>query len=149
METRGFSTTFTVDQPPHEVFDAINDVRGWWSGEIDGSTDQLGAEFTYRHQTLHRSTQKVTELVRGKRVVWHVSDASLEFVQDKTEWLGTDIVFEIARKGNQTEVRFTHLGLLTSHQCYEACSGGWRFYINDSLRRRITTGQGDPSSKER
>ena len=148
VETKGFSTSFTVDQSPHEVFDAINDVRGWWSGEIDGSTDELGAEFTYRYQGLHRSTQKITELVPGRRVVWHVADASLEFVRDKTEWNGTDIVFEIARKGDKTEVRFTHVGLVPRFQCYGDCSGAWGFYINESLRRLITTGKGEPNSKE-
>lgn len=148
METDGFSTSFTVDQSPREVFDAINDVRGWWSGEIDGSTDQLGAEFTYRYKGLHRSTQKITELVPGKRVVWRVSDASLEFVEDKTEWNGTEIVFEVARKGDKTEVRFTHVGLVPRFQCYGKCSGAWGFYINQSLRSRITTGRGDPNPKD-
>lgn len=148
METKGFSTSFTVEESPHEVFDAINDVRGWWSGEIDGRTDELGAEFTYRYQGLHRSTQRITELVPGKRVVWHVSDASLEFVQDKTEWNGTDIVFEIARKGDRTEVRFTHVGLVPRFECYGDCSGAWGFYVEDSLRRLITTGRGAPNSKD-
>ena len=147
-EPRGFSTTFTVDQSPWEVFEAINNVRGWWSGEIDGSTDQLGAEFTYRYQGLHRTTQRITELVPGKRVVWHVSDATLNFVENKTEWNGTDIVFEIARKDGKTEVRFTHVGLVPRFQCYGDCSGAWGFYINDSLRRLITTGEGEPNSKE-
>ena len=31
METKGYSTSFTVDQSPEEVFNAINNVRGWWS----------------------------------------------------------------------------------------------------------------------
>jgi hypothetical protein len=144
----GFTTSFKVSKSPEEVFDAINNVRGWWSGEINGTTDQLGGEFTYRYEDMHVSTQKITELVPGKRVAWHVTDARLNFVKDKKEWIGTDVVFEIARAGDETELRFTHDGLLPSFQCYDACSGGWGFYINDSLRSFINTGKGDPNPKE-
>jgi uncharacterized protein YndB with AHSA1/START domain len=148
MESKGFSISFEVDESPRQVFEAINDVRGWWSGEIDGRTDELGAEFTYRYRDMHRSTQKITELVPGERVVWRVSDASLEFVEDKTEWNGTEVVFEIEPKGGRSVVRFTHVGLVPRFQCYGACSGGWSFYVNESLRSLITTGKGLPNSKE-
>ena len=148
MKDQNLTITFTVDQSPEEVFDAINNVRGWWSGEIDGSTDKLGEEWTYRYKDVHRSTQKITELVPGKKVVWHVTDATLNFVKDKTEWNGTDIVFEIAKKDGKTEVRFTHVGLVPAFECYGGCSGAWGFYINDSLRNLITTGKGAPNQKE-
>jgi hypothetical protein len=51
---------------PKEVFNPVNDVRGWWSEEIEGATDELGAEFLYRHKDIHRSTQNITESTPGK-----------------------------------------------------------------------------------
>jgi hypothetical protein len=149
MTNQNFAATVSVDQSPREVFDAINNVRGWWSGEIDGSTDKLGAEFTYRYQDIHRSTQKITELVPGKKVVWHVLDAQINFIKDKREWKGTDIVFEITKKGGKIEVHFTHVGLVPAIECYGKCAGAWGFYINDSLRSLIATGKGGPNQKER
>ena len=148
MDAQSFRTSFTVDQSPKEVFDAINNVRGWWSGEIDGRTDALGAEFTYGYKDVHRSTQKITELVPGRKIVWHVSEAQLNFVKDKDEWNGTEIVFEISRKKGKTEVRFTHVGLVPAFECYGGCSGAWGFYVDDSLRTLITTGKGQPNQRD-
>src|SRR5947209_7123027 len=105
-----YTTAFAVDQSPEQVFAAINSGRGWWSGDIEGPTDRLGAEFSYRYEDIHRSTQKITEWVPGRKVVWNVRDAHISFVRDKAEWKGTDIVFEIARSGGKTELRFTHVG---------------------------------------
>jgi uncharacterized protein YndB with AHSA1/START domain len=148
MSSKDYTASFTVDQSPEEVFTAVNNVRGWWSGEIDGRTDKLGAEFTYRYEDQHRSTQKITELVPGKKVVWHVLDAEINFVKDKKEWNGTDIVFDITRNGDKTELRFTHVGLAPTIECYGKCAGAWGYYINESLRSLITTGKGDPNLKE-
>ena len=148
-----FTVVISVDQTPEQVFQAITNVRGWWSGEIDGPTDQLGGEFTYRYQNLHYSKQRVTDLVPGKRVEWLVLDSHLSFVEDKREWNGTRMIFEIATKGDKTkggktEVRFTHAGLVPTGECYGACSSAWSGYIRDSLRSLITTGKGQPNPRE-
>jgi uncharacterized protein YndB with AHSA1/START domain len=148
MKNQDFTITFAVDQSPQEVFDAINNVRGWWSEEIDGHTDKLGAEFEFHHKDVHRSTQRITELVPGKKVVWQVSDSQLSFVKDKSEWTGTEIVFAINQKDNQTELRFTHVGLVPAFECYGGCSGAWGFLISISLRSLIATGKGQPYGKE-
>jgi hypothetical protein len=145
MSSQDYTTSFTVGQTPKEVFDAINNVRGWWSGEVEGNTDKLGAEFTYRVPDAHRSKQRVTDFVPGKKVVWHVSDAQLGFVKDKSEWKGTDIVFDIAKHGDKTEVRFTHKGLVPAYECYNACSNAWGMLISGNLRKLITTGKPQPS----
>ncbi len=148
MTVQSYTSTLTVDQTPKEAFDAITNVRGWWSGEIDGRTDQLGEEFTYRYEDVHYSKQRITEFVPDEKVVWLVLDAYLSFVEDKTEWNGTKVIFEVAEKGDKTEIRFTHQGLVPEYECYDNCSNAWGFYINSSLRDLITTGKGDPNPKE-
>jgi hypothetical protein len=144
MKKQDFTTLITVDQSPDEVFKAINNVRGWWSGEVEGDTGKLGAEFTYRYKDMHESTQRVTEFIPGKKIVWHVTGAELTFVKDRKEWIGTDIVFEIARKDGKTEVIFTHKGLVPAFECYGGCSGAWGLLVDKNLRNLITTGESQP-----
>jgi hypothetical protein len=119
--TSSFTTMFTVDQSPDEVFAAISNVDEWW-GPIEGSSHELGAEFTYRYKDVHRSTQQVTEFVPGSKITWHVVEGYLKFVQDTAEWTGTDITFDISAMGDKTEVRFTHVGLVPEGECFDSCS---------------------------
>jgi len=142
-QQESFSTAIEVDQSPEEVFAAINNVRGWWPGEIEGGTERPGEEFTYRHKDIHRSRQKITESVPGHRVVWQVVEGYLKFTRDPAEWTGTEIAFDIARKGDRTEVRFTHRGLVPAVECFDACTSAWSFLVQRSLRDLITTGKGD------
>jgi hypothetical protein len=90
----------------------------------------------------------VTEVVAGEKVVWTVIKNYFSFTEDKAEWTGTDIVFEIARSGDETVVTFSHVGLVPEYECYNACSDGWRTYINGSLHDLITTGRGRPNVGE-
>jgi uncharacterized protein YndB with AHSA1/START domain len=131
MNDNGFRTSITVDQTPEEAFAAINDARRWWEGAIEGPTNVLGGEFTYRYKDMHFSKQQVTELVPGRKVVWTVTDSALQFAQHKDEWTGTQLVFDIARKGDQTEVRFTHVGLVPDFDCYGACSKAWTHLLHE------------------
>ena len=148
MSDHSFTTAFTVSQTPDAAFAAITNVRGWWSEDIDGRTDKVGAEFTYRFRDIHRCTMKITELVPGKKVAWRVMDNYFNFTKDTREWTGTDIVFDISRKGDKTEVRLTHHGLVPEYECYEACTDGWSTYIKGSLRDLIATGKGQPNLGE-
>lgn len=148
MNDQNFTTSFSVTQTPKQAFDVINNVRGWWSQAIEGDTDKLGAVFYYHYQDIHRCTLKITEFVPGKKVVWRVLQNYFPFVKDKTEWTGTDVVFEIAEKDGKTEVRITHVGLVPEYECYGVCSDGWGNYFNGSLRSLITTGKGQPAPQE-
>jgi uncharacterized protein YndB with AHSA1/START domain len=146
MHTEDFTTTILVDQTPKEVFDAILNVRGWWSEEIEGSTDELNAEFDYHYEDVHRSKMKIVELIPNKKVVWLVLDNYFKFTKDETEWKGTKITFEIAEKDGKTALCFTHVGLVPEYECYEVCREGWSTYIHNSLHSLITTGKGRPNA---
>jgi hypothetical protein len=146
MNTSDFTTTLLVDQTPEEAFRAINHVRGWWSEEIEGSADRLQDEFNYHFEDLHRCQLKLIEVIPDKKVVWFVKDNYFKFAKDESEWIGTKISFEISKKDNKTQIRFTHLGLVPEYECFDICSNGWTHYIQESLRSLITTGIGQPNS---
>ncbi len=146
MNTADFTTTILVDQTPKQVFDAINNVRGWWSEEIEGSTDKLNDEFTYHYEDVHRCKMRLIEVIPDKKVVWLVLDNYFKFMKDKSEWTGTKIIFEIAEQDNKTQIRLTHLGLVPEYECYNICRDAWSNYIHNSLRSLITTGKGQPNS---
>ncbi|MGN8070508.1 SRPBCC domain-containing protein [Mucilaginibacter sp. SG564] len=145
MPKQDYTTSFLVNQSPEQVFNAVNNVRGWWSEQIDGPTDKLNAEFNYHYKEVHRCKMKITEFVPGKKVVWLVVDNHFDFTKDKTEWKGTQIVFEIAKKGDKTQLTFTHIGLVPAYECYNICSDAWGNYINGSLKALIETGKGKPN----
>jgi Activator of Hsp90 ATPase homolog 1-like protein len=146
MTTSDFTTTIQVDQTPEEVFKAINNVRGWWSEEIEGSTVKLNDEFRYHYQDVHRCKMKIVEFNPNEKVVWLVLDNYFKFTKDKSEWTGTKISFEISKQDNKTQLRFTHLGLVPQYECYEVCRDAWSNYIHNSLRSLISTGKGQPNA---
>ena len=148
MPTANFTTSFVVDQSPEEVFKAITNVRGWWSEEIEGGTAKLNDEFDYHYKDVHITKMKLIEVVPNKKVVWQVKDNYFKFTNDKSEWIGNKIVFEIKEKDGKTQLLFTQLGLVPEYECFDICSNAWTKYINDSLRNLITTGKGQPNPKE-
>jgi hypothetical protein len=142
-----FTTTIMVAETAGQVFDAINDVRGWWSEEIEGNTSQLNDEFDYHYEDVHRSRMKIVESIPGKKIAWLVMSNYFKFTADKTEWTGTQIIFEISNREGRTELRFTHKGLVPEYECYNICRDAWTNYIQNSLFNLITTGKGKPNGK--
>lgn len=148
MATNNFTTSFEVDQSPAEVFNAVTNVRGWWSEDIEGNTAKLNDEFDYHYKDAHRAKMKLIEVVPEKKVVWQVLSNYFDFTNDKNEWTGNKIIFEITRNDNKTRLQFTQEGLTPAYECYNICHDAWSNYIKNSLRSLITTGKGQPNPKE-
>jgi hypothetical protein len=148
MNEQDYTSTISVDQTPGQVFDAIKNIRGWWSANIEGGTDRLGDEFTYRYKDAHECKLRIIELLPNRKIVWLVVENYFNFTRDKSEWKDTKLIFEVSRKSNATEIRFTHLGLVPNYECFDMCSDAWDSYIDGSLQSLIATGKGRPNPKE-
>ncbi len=148
MENKSFTTSLYTSKPPSTVFQAINNVRGWWSEEIVGESENVNDEFIYRYKDIHYCKMKLVEVIPNQKVVWHVTDAYLSFIKDKTEWVDTKVIFEISEKDNNTELKLTHFGLVLQYECYNVCKDAWQEYIQKSLHNLIETGKGNPNLKE-
>src|SRR5687768_12032430 len=106
-----FKLTLKTKKSPEEVFQAIGNVRQWWTGYHDekftGRTKALNDEFTFHAAGgIHYSKQKLVEVVPNKKIVWLVTDSVLGFVEKTDEWKGSKIIFEISTTGNTTQLVF-------------------------------------------
>ncbi|NUT96342.1 MAG: SRPBCC domain-containing protein [Saccharothrix sp.] len=140
-----FTTTTTYNQTPEEVFNAVTNVRGWWSQDVEGPTDTENEEFTYNYEDLHRCRIRITDLTPNT-IRWQVLENHFAFTEDQAEWTDTTITFSITETPAGTALTFTHHGLVPTHECYTVCDNAWRFYIGTSLHNLITTGKGSPNT---
>lgn len=146
MKNQNFTTTLLVDNTPEEAFNAIRNVRGWWSGlhaeTFEGGAEKVGDEFTfYAGGGAHYSKQKLIELNPYTRIAWLVTDSRLSFVENEKEWTGTQICFDISTQDDKTKIVFTHLGLVPEFECYGSCAPAWTQYVQQQLFNWITTGK--------
>lgn len=130
-----YSFTFTTTKPHQEIFDMLLDVRNWWSGLyneiIEGNSHITGEEFSYSAGNgAHASRHKLVEMVPCSRMAWLTTDSSLSFLEQKDEWTGTTISFDLVPDDNTTQITFTHHGLVPQIACYGQCMGAWQQYMN-------------------
>lgn len=148
MKALDYQVKIVVPATPMEAFNGINQVTQWWTENLEGKSQNTGDEFTVRFDDMHTSTQKLIEVVPGKKVVWLVTKSQLNFVKNKNEWDNTKIGFAIETKNGKTQIEFTHAGLRPGIECYGGCSGAWHEYIKGSLYNLLTKGKGEPEPKK-
>ena len=145
MENTSFKATIEVAKSAGEIFDCLSDVTNWWSKDFEGNSKNLNDEFVINHPNQHYSKQKLVEVIPNKKIVWLVTDSTLNWLtQDKHEWTNTKMIFEISTAGDKTILHFTHEGLIPEMECYAMCEMGWNIVIKNWLLHRITYGTQSP-----
>ncbi|MEO7487261.1 MAG: SRPBCC domain-containing protein, partial [Ferruginibacter sp.] len=132
MNTNNLTSTILVNKTPAEAFNAIKNFRAWWSEDIEGATDKLDETFFYHYKELHLCKMKLIEMIPNEKLVYQVIANEFSFTKDKTEWINTKLVFDISKEGSQTQVKFTHEGLVPEYECYNVCHDAWTGFIQKS-----------------
>jgi hypothetical protein len=145
MNDKSYSQTIRTKASPDIIFDKIENVSEWWAKDFEGKSNKVGDIFTIRFEKGDTFTIKVVEIDTNKKIVWEVISANQAWVKEPTEWVGTNIVWDIITGNNVSEIHFTHIGLVPELECYGTCQVAWNYLMQKSLAELLNTGKGLPA----
>ena len=127
-----------IDAPADTVYRAITEqegLAGWWTVQALAKPE-VGSTADFKFGDRYHTAMRVRGLEPPRRVQW-------ECVEGDHEWVGTTIVFDLERKGDQTLLRFVHGGWREVTDFYASCNYNWGYYLA-SLKSYCETGAGTP-----
>jgi len=145
---KDYQKTMTVNKPLNEVYAAITGhIADWWSNDLSGAAAHAGDSFNIAFNNT-RKTFTIAEAVPDKRVVWRCDKAYIDMasLENKSEWVGTTLIWTMKPAGQSTTLTFLHKGLNQSFQCYNVCEAGWDYFLS-SMEAYLETGKGTPHLK--
>jgi uncharacterized protein YndB with AHSA1/START domain len=133
-----------IKAPVSKVYEALSTVEGvagWWTKETTGES-RVGGTITTRFRSpdgreIGGMDFDVLKLTPNKAVQWR-------FIAGPSEWVGTDVTFDLSRDGDQTLVVFGHRNWREAVEFTAHCSMKWATFLL-SLRELVETGAGKPS----
>jgi hypothetical protein len=142
MKTQHFQCHMTTESTAKDALKKISQVSAWWAKVVEGKAEKANDVFTVRFGDTF-VTFRVTAFSENK-IVWLVTDCFLPWQNNKTEWTGTEVQYELTEKNGHTDILFTHVGLVPEVECYDQCSTGWTKHIEGSLAKLMDQGIGVP-----
>ena len=141
MKKRDFNCSIAVNMSTSAAFAAILQVSKWWTKDFKGDSARINDEFIIQHGTVHFSRHKLFEIIPGKKLVWLITESSLNWLQgNRQEWTNTKMIFDLKSRANYTVIYFTHQGLVPELECYFRCIEGWEMVIRERLYLFLTLG---------
>jgi hypothetical protein len=146
MKTQDYTRTFQARASVQATLDAIDLVGAWWTTSFEGSAKNRNDTFHVHFGDTFVDFRVVEHT--SSRIVWHVTNSRLAWLENANEWTGTDVIWDLTAAGDETRVQMTHRGLLPDVECFENCEKGWNFYVGRSLPRLLSEGQGLPDGRK-
>lgn len=143
--SQNYQYTISAGVSAADAYRKVARVSDWWNKAATGKAQESGDRFRVDFGSTWVAF-KVIEAVPNRRLVWSVEDCHLHWLEDKTEWKGTEVVWDIAAVDGVAEVKMTHVGLTPEVECFGACEAGWNFHVGKSLLKLLTEGHGLPAN---
>jgi len=143
LQKRSLTLSFTTMISTKEALSKISKVSEWWGVGFEGKAEKQGDHFIIKMGPEAYFYCTVTEVIPEKRMIWTVDECYMPGYTDKQEWTGTRMIFELAKRQDETTLIFTHEALTPDVECYGDCKPGWSHWIKTSLFSYFTTGKGD------
>ena len=143
MIKSGVHWRLTVSKAAPEVFERICRVHDWWTVDVQGDAAMTNGRFTTYFGDNY-VTMEVIERKPYSRMAWLVLGCHWSFLNDRTAWIGSVLVWNVAPRGDLTQLTMSHSGLLYGSEGYEIFCEGWGLYIGNSLLSYINRGAGTP-----
>ena len=133
-----------IKSPAAQVYKSISTVKGlanWWTEEVEGD-ERVGGKIKFRFRSdtgeiKGEMTMQVQELRPQEEIRWRCTDGP-------SEWIGTEVTFQLSQQDNQTIVIFGHRNWREAVEFTAHCSMKWAVFLL-SLREYVETGKGKPS----
>jgi|SRR5579883_3485299 len=141
--SQDYSCTVEAKVSAEEAFKKIARIADWWNQRATGEAEKAGDTFRVDFGETWVDFE-VVEAIPNKRVVWRVTDCHLHWLENRTEWKHTRVIWGLSTENGATTISMTHEGLTPQIECFERCEAGWDFHVRKSLLRLLNENAGLP-----
>jgi hypothetical protein len=139
MDQKSYQCNITANVTSQEAFNIIsNNITEWWAEQFEGSANNLDDVFVV-HFGEAEVTIKTVGFVPGRKIFWRVIDSNLPWLNNKSAWTDTQIVWQFLPGNHATEISMTHIGLIPETECYNDSVKSWNYFIKENLFNLLTS----------
>jgi uncharacterized protein YndB with AHSA1/START domain len=127
-----------IDAPVDVVYRAITEQEGlsaWWTRQT-AAEPVVGSIAEFKFGDRYHNKMRIVTLEPRRCVEWECLDGD-------PEWIGTRLVFDLEKHGDQTLLRFGHTQWREMTDFFASCNYNWGFYMR-SLKLYCEQGEGEP-----
>ncbi len=128
-----------ISSPLAPVLEAVTSparISEWWTRDGVTGDPSVGGRLEFRFGDPEPSAVMEVTGRSPDQETWHC-------VGGASEWVGTDVSFELRESDGETVVLFTHAGWRDASEFMAHCSARWAYFLL-SMKSLVELGKGTP-----